>query len=262
MSHQFKKKFGQNFLSQPHILNKIIESANIDNKNWIEVGLGEGALTTRIIPKAKKYLGYEIDTSLKPKLLPLIKDVGQANIIFGDFLTEINLEQLLKYFDNEDFNLIGNLPYNISSQIIFYFIAISQMKEAVIMVQKEVADRILAPLNTKKYNAFTVIIDYYCEKEKIMTVDKRNFYPIPKVDGTVVRLTKKENVKRKIPLENFVKTIFHYKRKTILNNLLQSDHYSHRKVREVMNSSKWPANIRAEQLDLEQIITLFNDITT
>lgn len=260
MSHQFKKKYGQNFLSQPHILNKIIESANIDNKNWIEVGLGEGALTKLIIPNAKRYLGYEIDHSLKPKLTEFEDD--NAKIIYGDFLTEVNLADITNYFNNEPFNLIGNLPYNVSSQIIFYYIAIMQMREAVIMVQKEVAERILAVPNTKKYNAFTVIIDYYCTKEKVMNVDKRNFFPVPKVDGTVVKLVKKEGLKRRIPFENFVKTIFHYKRKTILNNLLQTTDYSPRKVREVMNLDKWKTNIRAEQLNLDQIIDLFNDITT
>lgn len=258
MSHQFKKKFGQNFLSNPQILQKIVDAASVTGKNILEIGPGGGALTQFIVGKAKNYLAYEIDESLKPTLNKY--ETQNSKIIYGDFLNEANFKFLRTYFNDEEIHLVGNLPYNVSSQIIFLFFQIPHIKSATIMLQKEVGERILAVPKTKKYNALTAITDFYTTKEKVMIVSKKSFFPQPKVDGMVVRLVKKDGVKRNIIFENFLNSVFHYKRKTIVNNLIQANEYSPKKIKEVFSKEKWSNNLRAEELTVEQLFELYEEI--
>jgi len=184
-----KKKFGQNFLINNFIVKKIIEAANIKaNDEILEIGPGDGVLTKEIINKnPKKFISIEIDKSLKKSLEGLFnkKTNYEYELLFEDAL-EFNETSK---FDN-DFKIISNLPYNISLPLLIKWI--NQLnkypvaKTMILMFQKEVAERILAKINSKKYGRISILSSVYYDIIKIIDVDKKNFFPIPKVNSSVL----------------------------------------------------------------------------
>src|SRR5690554_4958494 len=140
--HQAKKRFGQNFLTDKNLLKKIVEAAKIKNKNVLEIGPGLGALTQFLVLDAKKYLAYEIDYSLKEPLKQY--EDQHTTFIFKDFLETPVEDELTNYFGHEPIHLIGNLPYYITTPIIFKFLSIPNIETATIMVQKEVGERMIS----------------------------------------------------------------------------------------------------------------------
>ena len=212
--HYHKKKYGQNFIADKNLINKIVENAHIDGKNVLEIGPGKGALTNLLISKANKYLGFEIDVSLKPILDNILKP--NAKIIYNDFLSRNTSNIINDYFKGESIHLVANLPYNITSPVIFKFLETKNIEEAVIMVQKEVAERMISKKNSSNYSAFTVILDYYANTTKIMDVSRKLFKPIPKVDSAVVKITKNNELLEKEEhdfLIDLIKKSFTHKRK-------------------------------------------------
>src|SRR5690554_942788 len=157
--HRSKKKFGQNFIKDLNLINKIVELADVDNKNVLEIGPGRGALTKPLISNAKKYLAYEIDDTLKLLLEKYKKE--NAHFYFKDFLNKNVLKEIKTYFNDEDIYLVSNLPYNITTPVIFKFFEIKNLKEATLMVQKEVAERMISNVGESNYSSFTVILNYY-----------------------------------------------------------------------------------------------------
>ncbi|MGI6787361.1 MAG: 16S rRNA (adenine(1518)-N(6)/adenine(1519)-N(6))-dimethyltransferase RsmA [Acholeplasmataceae bacterium] len=252
-----KKKFGQNFITDTNLINKIVSSAKIDNKNVIEVGPGRGALTKELTKRAKKVIAYEIDHDLAIYLDEIQKEFNNLEIIYDDFLkSEIT--------SDEKWELIGNLPYYITTPILFNFLENNIYSSATIMVQKEVGDRIISPPNSKKYNALSVIVQYLTKVEKVVNVSKKLFYPQPKVDSVVIRLEKRNNrqinTEKETKFFEFIKASFTQKRKTLTNNL--SEYYKKEKneINIVLRENNLNDNIRAEQLSLEDFINLFNVI--
>lgn len=184
-----KKKYGQHFLINQSIVEKIIETSNITASDEIlEIGPGDGILTKAIInKKPKKFVALEIDDSLKKKLEPLFMETKKFNY-------ELLFTDALKFNENSKFNdslkIISNLPYNISLALLIKWISqLNQsptIKKMVLMFQKEVADRILANINSKKYGRISVLSSLFYNIEKIIDVDKKDFFPIPKVNSTVL----------------------------------------------------------------------------
>lgn len=209
-----KKRFGQNFLNNDLIASKIVEFGNIKGQNVIEIGSGNLALTKIIkYQKPKKFISVEIDNSLKKNY----SQIDLQNIIFDDAL---NFDER-KYFNNENFTIISNLPFNISSQLLTKWIFIQNnygcINEMILMFQKELADRILAKFNTKKYGRLTVLCKGFFNIENCLTVTKDNFFPKPKVDATVLRFKRlkknkidKNNLKK---LEKITSFFFNKRRK-------------------------------------------------
>ena len=195
-----KKRFGQNFLINDQISNKIVELGNINDQNIIEIGPGNLALTNAIKhQKPKKFISIEIDNSLKKNY----SQTDLQNIIFEDAL---NVDER-KYFNNENFTIISNLPFNISSQLLTKWIFIQNnyncINEMILMFQKELAERIVAKVNTKKYGRLTILCKGFFDVEYCLSVLKDSFFPKPKVDAAVLRFKKlKEN---KIDKNNFKK---------------------------------------------------------
>ena len=257
--HKAKKKYGQNFLRDKNLLKKIVGSANLENKNVIEVGPGQGALTQFILPIAKKTVAYEIDTSLK-SILKEYEDKGLV-IKYGDFLISDLKNDIDNFFDNEETHLIGNLPYYITTPIIFKFLEEPLLKSATIMVQKEVSDRLTAIPNTKQYNALSVIIQYQAEVKKLLNVHKTMFFPIPKVDSAIVKISKK-SIEDNVFFEKFVNVVkasFTQKRKTLLNNLSQAYNLEKIIALPLLKLINLNENTRAESLevnDFEKIAML------
>ncbi|AWX42614.1 dimethyladenosine transferase [Metamycoplasma cloacale] len=243
-----KKCFGQNFLINKHIQEKIVNLGNIEGQDVIEIGPGQGALTYLMIDKVKKLTCYEIDRDLHQKLT---KEIKNKNV-------EIKLQDFLEAeLPNSKYIVIGNIPYNITSDILFKLIDNSEnISKAVLMVQKEVAERITAKANSKEYGKLTVSLNYIGECKLEFIVKANNFNPAPKVDSAIISITfNKELEYPKYEFLKFVKNLFQYKRKTLINNLINV--YSKNSLIEALNKLNLDLNVRAETLDLEVIKQLY-----
>lgn len=253
---RFKKKFGQNFINDENILKKIVNSAEIKEDTLIlEIGCGAGALTRQIKEKTDKYLGYEIDNTLKDVLLKI-----DDKIIFDDFLNR-NVKDDLKRYEYKHLYIISNLPYYITTPIITKVIKEKiDVDKMVIMVQKEVGDRFMAQPKTKEYNSLTVYLNYYFNIYKLFNVSRNVFTPKPNVDSVVICLEKKpkpKNLKNEEVFFKLVKDSFVQKRKTLKNNLKG---YDFNKVSEILIKNGYNDNVRAEYLPIEMFINISNNI--
>lgn len=225
----FKKSLGQNFLIDPNILRNIVSHADLTKKTGvIEVGPGIGALTEHIARSAGKVVAFEIDGRLLPVLEDTLAPYDNVTIIHQDILDADLTQVMTEHFaDYDDVVVVANLPYYVTTPIIMKFllgkVPISGM---VIMMQKEVADRITAVPGTKAYGSLSIAIQFYMDAEVSMIVPKTVFMPQPNVESAVLRLTRKEVVPAEVIDEDFLfkvsKGSFIQRRKTILNNLQTS----------------------------------------
>lgn len=246
-----KKKFGQNFLTDKNLLRKIVSEANIKDKNVIEIGPGQGALTQFLVLDAKQVTAYEVDLELKPFLDELIKENSNLTVIYNDILKQ-------DFNINEESHVVANIPYNITSPIIFKILEEEQIKSATLMVQKEVAERVTASPNTKDYNALSVIIQHQMNVTKVMNVGKKMFFPVPKVDSAVFKMERKDknDINIKLFIE-IVKASFHQKRKTLANNLSFSFNINKALINEFLVKLNIDISTRAEAID----VLKFEEIT-
>ena len=193
-----KKKYGQNFLINKSIVKKIIDISNINlTDEVLEIGPGDGVLTKQILNKnPKKFISIEIDTSLKNKLNILFnkKKNDKYELIFTDAL---KFDESSKF--SENFIIISNLPYNISLPLLikwtYQIKKIPFAKKMILMFQKEVAERILANINSKKYGRISILTSSFYNVKKIINIDKKDFFPIPKVNSTVLLFNLKHETK-------------------------------------------------------------------
>lgn len=258
---KFKKKFGQNFLKDQNILDKIVEKSEVDKDTLvIEIGVGAAALTKTIAPYAKKVLGYEIDTTLKSILDNKLKDLNNIDIIYDDFLKR-NINNDISEYDYQKLYVVANLPYYITTPIITKIIDDNiNVDKMVVMVQKEVGDRFNAKINTKNYNSLTIFLNYYFDICKLMDVSRKCFIPEPNVDSIIVQLKKKNKkyeVKDETIFFKLVRDSFTHKRKNLRNNLKG---YDYEKIEKVLNKYNFDLNVRAEQLTIEQFIEISNEL--
>lgn len=255
-NHQAKKRFGQNFLTDKNLLNKIVKEANVSNKDVIEVGPGMGALTKPLLEVAKSVTAYEIDNDLKPLLNEMAEENENLIVKFEDFLT-------IELPSDKTYEVVANIPYNITSPIIFKILAANNINSATLMVQKEVSERITSLPGNKTYNALTVIVNYYMNVESIVNVSRKLFRPIPKVDSAVFKMERKPRLfsgeEEKAFIE-MIKASFHQKRKTLANNL--NFHYKIPKddINEVLNYLDININERAENINLETFVKIFKKL--
>ena len=253
---KFKKKFGQNFLIDENILNNIVDSGLIDNDTLvIEIGCGAGALTKKILNKTNKFIGYEIDISLKP-----ILDTLGTNIIFDDFLKR-NIKEDINKYNYKKLYVVANLPYYITTPIITKIIEEDiNVDKIIIMVQKEVGDRLSAKVGTKDYNSLTIFINYYYDVKKLFVVSKNVFIPKPNVDSIVIALEKKDNrlnVNNEKVFFKLVRDSFTQKRKTLKNNLKD---YDFDLIKKILIKHNYTEDVRAEKLPIEVFVEIANNI--
>ena len=258
---EFKKSFGQNFIKDDNIIRNIIKYANIDKDTLvIEVGPGGGSLSKYIVPLSKYSIFYEIDDRLKDNLYLLLKDCSNYNIIFNDFLKE-NVKEEVSKIDYKKLYLVANLPYYITTPIITKLIDEDILPDKiVIMVQKEVASRISAKVDSKDYGSLTVFLNYYYDIRKLFDVSRNCFVPKPNVDSAVIEMNLKNN--RKIInnmslFKRLVKDSFQFKRKNLRNNLKK---YDLSKVDQVLKRHNFDLSCRAENLDLDIFIEIANSL--
>ena len=260
-SFKIKKFYGQNFISDENVINKIVDKSGIDKDTLvIEIGPGIGSLTYKLAKRAGFVMCYEIDETLKPLLFENMKNVDNFKVNFIDFLkSDVNND--LKKFNYKKIYVVANLPYYITTPIILKIIEDRvNVDKIVVMVQKEVGDRFKAEPNTKDYGSLSVYLNYYYNIKKLMDVSRNIFVPIPNVDSIVVEFTKNEN---KYILNNedlffkLVRDSFKQKRKTLKNNLKS---YDLDKINEVLSKYNMDLSVRAEQLPIDIFVDIANNL--
>ena len=213
LPHPFRKKWGQNFLQDPNIISKIIDCLNPDKEDTIlEIGPGDGALTDRLFPLVKKIHAIEID----PLLVKHLQGKTYPNVIlYGEDILDWDMNKLPK-----NTKIIGNLPYYISSPILFKLLESNNWERMVLMFQKEVAQRIVSNPGGKSYGRLSVMSQIYCDVNIEFTVSKNVFHPKPKIDSAVITFWPKEGSHPEITsFSKFVKQSFSQRRKKLKNNL-------------------------------------------
>lgn len=253
-SHGLKplKKFGQNFLCDANIVNKIADSIGLSpEEGALEVGPGLGVLTRALAARTGKVVAVEIDRGMVAVLKETLRDLPNAEIIEGDIL-KTDLAGISQTMPEGGFHACGNLPYYITAKTILRLME-SGAKSLTAMVQKEVAERLAAPPGSKNYGALTASVGYYAVPKLLFTVPGRCFYPMPDVDSAVVQM-KMEQSPFEAPrpiYERVVRAAFSMRRKTLVNNLSAAfggKGVSRAAAAEVLLSLGIPQNVRAEML--------------
>lgn len=257
--YKAKKYYGQNFIKDKNILRKIVNVVPLqDNDLVIEIGMGQGDLTNIILEKNPYYIGYEIDNDLEPYLVKYNKE--KSKVIFGDFLKK-NIIEHINDITYNNLYVIANLPYYITTPIIVKIINDQlPVNSMVLMVQKEVADRFTAKINSKQYGSITVYLNSFFNIEKEFIVTKNNFIPKPNVDSEIICLTRNNNnelINDFDYFQNLIKDAFQFKRKTIKNNLRDYDLVI---IEKVLKENNLDLNSRAEQIPMEVFVEMSNSL--
>lgn len=260
---KFSKKYGQNFISEQNLLEKIVNGSGVtENDVVLEIGCGAGTLTKELCKKAKFVYGYEIDKTLAPVLKENLSGIENCEITFRDIMREKTAE-LEKRLGGE-YTIVANLPYYITSPLIMKFVEQSQnCKAIVVMVQEEVADRICALPATAEYGAITAGINAVCDSEKLFFVSREIFYPRPNVDSAVVKITfnkQKLNIKSREIYRETVRAAFSSRRKTLANNLITAMKFTREQAESLLSECGISTLARGETLSAEQFAVLSNAI--
>lgn len=256
----FKKSFGQNFLTDTNILQKIVDTAEIDkNVNVIEIGPGIGALTEFLAENAAEVMAFEIDDRLVPILADTLRDFDNVTVVNQDIL-KVDLAQYIAEFKNPDLpiKVVANLPYYITTPILMHLIESGiPFSEFVVMMQKEVADRISAQPNTKAYGSLSIAVQYYMTAKVAFIVPRTVFVPAPNVDSAILKMVRREQPAVEVQDEKFffkvTKASFVHRRKTLWNNLTSYFGKSEEvkaKLENALAKANLVANVRGEALDL------------
>ena len=252
----FKKKFGQNFIFDGNLLSAIVADANIDKQtDVLEIGPGMGTLTKKLCEKARCVVSYEIDKSLEPTLKQIESQFSNLKFIFKDAL-KTPLEEIENNFPGE-YVVVANLPYYITSPLIFKFLN-SSASALTVMVQKEVAQRFLASVGTKEYGIPTVMINYHADVKYLRTIGRKMFTPSPNVDSALIKIVKnnsKPKAKKQYFFERLVKTAFSARRKTLVNNLEKLG-ITRNRLLSAFEKLNFSSSVRAEQLSVLDFINL------
>lgn len=255
---KFSKSLGQNFLIDERVIEEIMEGAEIGPEDYVlEVGPGIGVMTQAMAERAKKVVSVEIDSSLLPVLDETLAPHDNIVIIHDDIL-KVDLRALIdREFDGQKPKVVANLPYYVTTPIIMMFLEEGiPVTDIVVMVQKEVADRIVSEPDSKIYGALSVAVQFYAEPKVIVKAPKGLFMPQPKVDSVVVRMklreTPKVDVKDRKLFFRVVKAAFGMRRKTLLNALSAGLNVSKEMVTEVMEGCDIDPKRRGETLSIEE----------
>ncbi len=260
----FQKRFGQNFLIDTHVLEKIIRAADIRKEDYIlEIGPGIGTLTQYLAEAARAVTAVEIDKSLIPILKNTLQEFKNAEVINQDIL-KFDINALVQDKNNGQLiKVVANLPYYITTPIIMsLFENKIPIQSITIMVQKEVADRMKVGPGSKDYGALSLAVQYYAEPKIIAQVPPNCFMPRPKVGSTVIQLVRHEkppvNVKDPEKMFSIIRASFNQRRKTLLNGLRNCKELNLKKedIEEALNQCGFALNVRGETLSLEEFARL------
>ena len=262
----FQKRFGQNFLVDARVLDKIIQSAGVTKEDCVlEVGPGIGTMTQALSEAARQVVAVEIDDHLIPILQETLKECPNVKVIHGDILKTDVKAIADEYNEGCPLHVIANLPYYITTPIIMgLFESGVPLKSITIMVQKEVADRMKAEPGTKDYGALSLAVQYYAEPYLAANVPPNCFIPRPNVGSAVIRLTRHEQPPVQVADERLmfrlIRAAFNQRRKTLANSLNNSQELSFPKeqIQEAIEALGVSPSVRGEALSLEQFARLAN----
>lgn len=246
-----KKHLGQHFLQDPEIISKIIQTADVNKEDVIvEIGPGRGALTFRLAEMASEVIAIEIDHSIVESLNERAVSYPNLSIVEADAL-RFHYHEI-----GTRFKVVANLPYYISTPILFRLIELSDMVTSMtIMLQKEVAKRVVAAPNSKDYGILSIAVQFYAVPEIAFNISRKSFYPEPKVDSSVLKIVPRERVAVDVKNEGLfwglIKSAFYYRRKTLLNSLSLSGH-SKEIIKNVLEFAGIDQNKRPEQVSMEE----------
>ena len=260
----FQKKFGQNFLIDSHVLDKIIRAADISREDGVlEVGPGIGTMTQYLCENAGRVLCVEIDKALLPILEYTLADYDNVNVINGDILKQDIWELARKYNDGKPFKVVANLPYYITTPIIMGFLENdSPIISITVMVQKEVAERMQAEPGTKAYGALSLAVQYYSKPYLAANVPMNCFMPRPNVASAVISLERYDEPPVKTKDEKLmfelIRASFQVRRKTLWNGIKISNslNYTREEIEKVLTDMGLDVNVRGETLNLVQFAEL------
>ena len=262
----FKKSFGQNFLTDTNILQKIVDTAEIDKKvNVIEIGPGIGALTEFLAESSAEVMAFEIDDRLVPILADTLRDFDNVTVVNQDIL-KVDLAQYIAEFKNPDLpiKVVANLPYYITTPILMHLIESGiPFSEFVVMMQREVADRISAQPNTKAYGSLSIAVQYYMTAKVAFIVPRTVFVPAPNVDSSILKMVRRDQPAVAVQDEKFFfkvsKASFVHRRKTLWNNLTScfgKSEATKGKLTAALERADLSPSVRGEALSLEEFARL------
>ena len=260
-----KKQFGQNFLMDNNIVNKICDISNITKEvNVIEIGPGLGFLTEELKKRANKVICYEIDSEMVKVITNRFENDTNVIVKFQDFLKANIDNDIEKYLSDYPVIVVANLPYYITTAILIKILEESKyIKQMTVMMQLEVADRICGKPSTKDYNSLSVLMQYYTDCKLAIKVGAGCFYPEPNVDSAVVLIKYKDEIKNQALSEEYFKKfnriVFAQRRKTLANNLKSGFGYSKELIENILTNNQISLTIRTEALSVEQIVKLANE---
>lgn len=261
MNFEFKKSFGQNFLKDNNITEGIASAIDYKENNLvIEIGPGAGALTKKLLPRVDKAILYEIDTRLEVVLDMELEKFNNYELIFCDFLNR-NVKEDLNKYEYDNLYIVANLPYYVTTPIISKIIDEEiAASEIVIMIQKEVADRLSAKVGSKEYGGLSVFLNYFYDIKKVFNVSRNCFVPKPNVDSAVIKMVRKDSREFLKDIKHFsrlVKDSFRFKRKTIKNNL---NGYNMEIIGNVLNKHGFKITDRSEMIPYNVFVELSNEL--
>ena len=266
----FKKSFGQNFLTDTNILQKIVDTAEIDeNVNVIEIGPGIGALTEFLAENTAEVMAFEIDDRLVPILADTLRDFDNVRVVNEDILKS-DLQARIKEFANPNLpiKVVANLPYYITTPILMHLIESGiPFSEFVVMMQREVADRISAQPNSKSYGSLSIAVQYYMTAKVAFIVPRTVFVPAPNVDSAILKMVRRDQTAVGVKDEAFFfkvsKASFTHRRKTLWNNLTSYFGKSNEvktKLESALDNAELSPSVRGEALDLQEFAHLADSL--
>lgn len=265
----FQKKFGQNFLIDTHVLDKIIAAAGVTKEDCVlEIGPGIGTMTQYLAESARHVVAVEIDSNLIPILNETLADYDNVTVIHGDIL-KVDVNQIInEYNEGRPIKVVANLPYYITTPIIMgLFEGMVPIDNITVMVQKEVADRMQVGPGSKDYGALSLAVQYYAEPYIVANVPPNCFMPRPGVGSAVIRLTRHKTspveVKEPDLMFRLIRASFNQRRKTLQNGLNNSPEvdFSREQIIEAIENLGLSPSVRGETLTLEQFAALSNSFT-
>lgn len=265
----FQKRFGQNFLIDTHVLEKIIGASEISKEDFVlEIGPGIGTMTQYLAEAAREVAAVEIDKALIPILSDTLKDWDNVTVINDDIL-KVDIRKLaMEKNGGRPIKVVANLPYYITTPIIMgLFENQVPIDSITIMVQKEVADRMQVGPGTKDYGALSLAVQYYAKPEIVANVPPNCFMPRPKVGSAVIRLIRYEKPPVEVTDEKLmfriIRASFNQRRKTLVNGLKNSPEldYSKEEIETALGNAEIPLNIRGEALTLSQFAQIANEFS-
>lgn len=260
----FSKALGQNFIINPDVCPEMARLSGIEpGCGVIEIGPGIGVLTVELAKIAEKVVAIELDTRLIPVLAQTLSDYRNVEVINADVLKTDLVDIINTHFAGKKVYICANLPYYITSPIIMYLLESRLPVESItVMVQKEAAERLCAPVGSRESGAITVAVNYYAKAKRLFGVDKNSFTPAPKVDSEVMRLDIRKEPEIELLDEKFffsvVKAAFSQRRKTAINGISSGMGIPKDKITKALEECGLSPTVRAEALTMEQLAALAN----